>query len=382
MNGLSHGVGQDPLLDLVNTRDYRVGYNDSPASIARRFGLAMSSLIAANPQKPTTVVAGTRTFRDLRIGETLSIPSVGLNGTGVGDVVTDTLSALAQVNPCDQTYVGMVCSAQSLLGLQPDGKWGSGSASKARARFAGSPPACSPRPSWWAPVGQSNCGAVSAASPVPSAIPTPSDASSPVPALAQAALAAINADPNYCASVGQPGSSVNSAVHAFKAAWNADNPSMPVPIGTGRYESATANALSLALGRQPAPPACGAAAPAPMPAPMPLPAPGPDSAPIPGPGGPGGGGGPGGPGGSTSVVVQPGGGGTYPLPAPKKPGISTGAIVAGAIGVAALVGIVAIAATSKGGKTTTRYRTRKGKTRYITRRAPRKSKHNKSRERR
>jgi hypothetical protein len=56
-------------------------------------------------------------------------------------------------------------------------------------------------------------------------------------------------------------------------------------------------------------------------------------------------------------------------------------IVAGAVGVAALVGIVAIAATSKGGKSTTHYRTRKGKTRYITRRAPKKRKHNKSRRR-
>ena len=61
----------------------------------------------------------------------------------------------------------------------------------------------------------------------------------------------------------------------------------------------------------------------------------------------------------------------------KKPGISTGAIVAGAIGVAALVGIVAIAATS-GKKTQTRYRTRKGKTKYITRKAPKKRKHNRS----
>ena len=112
--------------------------------------------------------------------------------------------------------------------------------------------------------------------------------------------------------------------------------------------------------------------PGPTPVPGPLgPPPGPDSAPIQGPGGPGGGGGPGGPGGSTSVVVQPGGGGTYPLPAPKKPGISTGAIIAGAIGVAGLVGIVA-RAVSGGKKTTTRYRTRKGKTKYITRKPPKK----------
>ena len=73
------------------------------------------------------------------------------------------------------------------------------------------------------------------------------------------------------------------------------------------------------------------------------------------------------------------------MPAPKKHGISTGAIIAGAIGVAGLVGIVALA-VSGGKKTTTRYirrhpdfvsppgsyRTRKGKTKYITRKPPKK----------
>ena len=145
--------------------------------------------------------------------------------------------------------------------MQPDGKYGSGTATAARKQLGSfAPSACHPRPSWWLPPGQSNLGGAAPAS---------------MPAPMQAA-----------------------------GAWT-------------------------------------------------------HSAPIPGPGGPGGGGGPGGPGGSTSVVVQPGGGGTYPLPAPKKPGISTGAIIAGAIGVAGLVGIVALA-VSGGKKTTTRYRTRKG----------------------
>ena len=67
-----------------------------------------------------------------------------------------------------------------------------------------------------------------------------------------------------------------------------------------------------------------------------------------------------------SVVPTPGPGGVV-----KKHGISTGAIVAGAIGVAGLVGIVALA-VSGGKKTTTRYRTRKGKTKYITRKPPKK----------
>lgn len=75
---------------------------------------------------------------------------------------------------------------------------------------------------------------------------------------AQAAAAAIGADANYCASVSRPGSAVNSAVHAFKTAWNASNPSSPVPINTGTYEQATADAIKLAIGS--APIACGAGA--------------------------------------------------------------------------------------------------------------------------
>ena len=85
MNGSSKiGVGQDPMADLVNTRDYTVVFNDSPEKISKRFGIAMSTLLAANPQKPTTFFNGVKTFRDIQVGEVLNIPSVGLNGTGVG----------------------------------------------------------------------------------------------------------------------------------------------------------------------------------------------------------------------------------------------------------------------------------------------------------
>ncbi len=90
---------------------------------------------------------------------------------------------------------------------------------------------------------------------------------------AKAAVAAIVADPNYCTSVEQSGSPVNTAIHAFKTAWNADNPNFPVPIGTGMYELSTANALSLALGKKPSPPGCVAGTPSgPMPVLQPLPA--------------------------------------------------------------------------------------------------------------
>jgi hypothetical protein len=69
---------------------------------------------------------------------------------------------------------------------------------------------------------------------------------------AQNAVNAINADPNYCSSVGVVGSAVNSAVHDFKLAWNAANPSNPVPINTGKYEASVAAAITSLLGSAPA----------------------------------------------------------------------------------------------------------------------------------
>jgi hypothetical protein len=87
-------------------------------------------------------------------------------------------------------------------------------------------------------------------------------------AAAKAAAAAIGADPNFCAAVAQPGSSVNAAVHAFKTAWNAANPKNPVPVNTGKYEQATADVLRQLLGTAPA--ACGGGAQVPPPPPIPL----------------------------------------------------------------------------------------------------------------
>jgi hypothetical protein len=75
-------------------------------------------------------------------------------------------------------------------------------------------------------------------------------------AVAKSVAAAVASDPNYCASVSRAGSSMNTAIHAFKSAWNAANPGSPVPINTGTYEQATADALARVLGS--APPACGA----------------------------------------------------------------------------------------------------------------------------
>lgn len=312
MNGLSHGVGQDPLLDLTNTRDYRVVYGDSPATIARKFGIMLNELIAANPQKPTKVVAGMLTFRDLRVGESLSVPTVGFSG--VGQVYTlpemtiygtppaaanPAVQALTLIDPCDPTNVNAVGAAQTAMGLKADGKYGSDTHTAAFARIGSSAPsACSPRPSWWAPAGQSNYWGGGAA-PGPTPMPVPGPAPMPMPT---------------------PG---------------------PTPVP----------------GPTPMPNA--AMTPTPTPIPMPIPGGMPSPAPTP-----------------MAMVPAPG-----PTPGDmtpsKKHGISTGAIIAGAVGVAALVGIVAIAATSGKGKTTTRYRTGKTKIKYRTRKAPKRHKRRK-----
>lgn len=88
---------------------------------------------------------------------------------------------------------------------------------------------------------------------VPQASTAPNDT---IASIAKAVAAAVAADPNYCTSVSQVGSAMNTAIHAFKSAWNAANPGAPVPINTGTYEQATADALAKVLGS--APPACGA----------------------------------------------------------------------------------------------------------------------------
>ena len=79
---------------------------------------------------------------------------------------------------------------------------------------------------------------------------------------AQTVASAIAADSNYCASVAQPGTTVNTAVHNFKAAWNASQ-TPAVPINTGNYEAATATAIQQIFGSAPVPCAGGAPASAP-----------------------------------------------------------------------------------------------------------------------
>jgi hypothetical protein len=236
---------------------YQVKTNDSPTIIARTYGVPFDALISANSHKPTKMVNGRRTWQGLLPRETIIVPVGGM----VGDSVSDAVNALvAAGGPCLSSNVRLTCAAQAALGFTPghgvDGKWGNDASAAAKAHGF-NVPACSPRPAWWTPPGQSNCGAIAA--PAASPIPAPMAASS-LSSVAAVALGALSSDPNYCTSVGRVGSAVNSAVHNFKAAWNAANPSKPVPIGTGKYEPVVADALSAALSGRPVPPGCGAAA--------------------------------------------------------------------------------------------------------------------------
>jgi len=180
-------------------RMYTVQAGDSPAKIAAVHAgcpKCAADLVPANPHKEATVLPnGFTTFKNLRAGEKIALPDKWFNGT---------LDALPPAYFAALPY--------------PDGK--------TRGTLAGT-------------LGAGYSAALISA--------------------ATAAAAALNADPNRCVSVATVGSPVNSAVHAFKAAWNASQ-QPAVPINTGKYESPTAAALAQVLGT--APPACDAIGPA------------------------------------------------------------------------------------------------------------------------
>ena len=143
--------------------------------------------------------------------------------------------------------------------------------------------------------------------------PTPGAGFSPtVVSAAQALANAVAADPNYCASVAQSGSAVNTAVHAFKAAWNASQ-TPAVPINTGTYETATATAVMQVFGSAPKPCDGGAA---PQPA---------------------------------RPTAPPAQNPTGPIAAAPSQGLSTGAVVGIGLLAAGTVGGIACAATRKRG---------------------------------
>jgi len=95
-------------------------------------------------------------------GESVRFGGVGVSGFGLAahgqGVHAAPGKALAATNPCDQANVALVCSYQAAIGLSPDGKYGSETAHKLAAHISNAPAGCHPRPEWWAPESQSNCG--------------------------------------------------------------------------------------------------------------------------------------------------------------------------------------------------------------------------------
>lgn len=181
-------------------REYTVRQGDSPALIAARHAgcpKCAADLVPANPHKAATVLPnGFTTFKELRAGEKIALPDKWFDGTLEG---------------LPPAYFLALPSA--------DGR--------TRGTLAGT-------------LGAGFGAALVSA--------------------ANAAAAALNADPKYCVSVSSVGSPVNSAVHAFKVAWNASQ-STQVPINTGNYEMPTAAALAQVIGSSPY--ACDALIPVP-----------------------------------------------------------------------------------------------------------------------
>ncbi len=269
---------------------YRVTRGQSPAMVARALGTSVSALMSANSHKPTTVVAGRRTFQSLRYNELLHKPS----GGALGEAGT-----LGAVTPADPAAPHALIAAgssgpdvalwQKIIGVTADGSFGSGTAAATQKwqTAHGLPADGKVGPNTWAK-------ALGNASSAPVAVTAPSAGAGPGLAMAAgAAYSALNMDPNYCTSVAKAGTAVNTAVHNFKAAWNAAHPGQAVPIGTGKYEPSVAAALSSALAGVTVPTGCGGVAaplqPAPVtrldPGPGPVPTPPPLVTPVPSGGG-------------------------------------------------------------------------------------------------
>lgn len=263
---------------------YRARLNESPSMIARRFGVPMSALIAANPHKPTKRVGNQTTWQGLRHNEAVRLPAgaVGTLGDFLGVTPASPSAPHVQISRGSGAAAD-VALWQTIIGVTPDGSFGPNTekATKAWQSAHGlTPDGIVGQKTWAAALGSSATA--------PTAAATPTAPPTGLTSAATAAAAALSADANYCVSVARVGTAVNTTVHNFKAAWNSANPSRPVPIGTGKYEPVVAAALSETLGGATVPPGCGAAAvPAPAPAPAPAasatPAPAPAATPAPAP---------------------------------------------------------------------------------------------------
>ena len=259
---------------------YRTQPGDSPGRIARKLNTSVAALFSANPHKPTTVVAGKRTWQGLGLGENLQIPRAGVGVGAVAPAAPGAPHAMIRKG----SKGADVALWQTIIGATADGDFGPKTDTLTRSwqgtHGLAADGIVGPK-TWAAALG---AGApVTVATPVVQPAPMPAP-SSGLTSIANSALSALRSDPNYCANVARSGTAVNTAVHNFKAAWNSANPSRAVPIGTGKYEVVVAAALWSALGGAvDVPPGCGAAgAPAAAPPPpMPIATPSAPSVPSP-----------------------------------------------------------------------------------------------------
>jgi Putative peptidoglycan binding domain len=251
---------------------YRTQPGESPAMIARKLNTSVGALIAANRHKPTTVVAGKRTWHGLHHNELVHIPRAGVGALGDPGM----LGAITPAAPgaphalIKQGSSGPdVALWQTIIGVKADGIFGPATAASTKA-WQGTHGVAADGivgPNTWKAALGGAAPTAAAAAPAPLATP-----SSSLTTAARTCLTALSGDANYCTSVAKTGTAVNTAVHNFKAAWNAANPGRAVPIGTGKYEISVAAALWSALGGQvDVPPGCTGAVPSAAPAAAPPP---------------------------------------------------------------------------------------------------------------
>jgi len=262
---------------------YTVQPGDSPARIAQRLtgnAALMGQLVAANPALPRAHGLGAVTFRELHVGQKLNLPpswmrfgisgAPGVSGVptvGVGDAASDlsaaqsaytqgstTLAGAQQVTDVSQAATYFAQSAASSLAVAND-VGDSSSASQIvvyQTTIATQQAAintASDLASAQAACTAAQAAAASALTLANKAATSGSGGGQSQSTLAQAAIAAANAitgDSAACSNVSKTGTSVNTAVHAFKVAWNAAGQS-PQLAYNGQYDAACASALGTAL---------------------------------------------------------------------------------------------------------------------------------------
>lgn len=372
---------------------HSVQRGDSPASIARKYGVSMRALFGANAHKPLATVGvgggNVQTWASLGLGEQINIPaSTGVGDWGLGAIAPAPLAAphktVSITNPGPHVADADVALLQTIVGVTPDGLFGPNTQAAVKRFQAAHGLAADgiAGPKTWAVATATAAPAAAAASlpaivqALPSIIPTftaPATAPAPAPVptvtpvaapAAAAALAAI--DPCYSENVqmvcaaqralgvtadGKYGNDTATALRKFIPSAPpgcSPRPSWWKPTGQNNCTGAAASPLP-SLPSIPTPAASAPSLPnlpAPSTAQLPIP-----SMTIPGttvttP--------------ATTVTVpsvpttapsttsQPGP--VQPtVTAPAKAGMSTGVVIAGGLGVAALVGIVAMAASGKHG---------------------------------